>query len=90
MPLAIALLLIPRALLVVIALSGGWVETAFSDEWILPAFGFFVLPWTTLSWVLAEGPAAGLNPAEVVLIAFGFLFDLYTYGRFQAARDQSL
>lgn len=87
MPLAIALLLIPRILLVTIALTSGWVETAFSGEWILPGFGFFVLPWTTLAWVLSEGPASGLNPAEVVLLAFGFLLDLYTYGRFQAARD---
>lgn len=87
MQLALALILAPRVLLVLIAVTGGWVEGAFSGEWLLPALGFFVLPWTTLAWVLAEGPSAGLNPAELVLIAFGFLLDLYSYGRFQAARD---
>ena len=87
MPLAIALLATPRVLLIALALTGGWVEAAFSGEWLLPVTGFFVLPWTTLSWVIVEGPSSGLNPAEIILIAFGFMFDLYSYGRFQAVRD---
>lgn len=90
MQIAIALILLPRVLLVLLVLSGDWVQAAFSDVWILPGFGFFVLPWTTLAWVLSEGPSAGLNPAELIMIVFGFLLDLYSYGRLQAAREGSV
>ena len=90
MSVALALLAAPRIALIALAFSTRWIQVSFSDEWLLPLSGLLVLPWTTLAWVLVEGPSRGLSPSEFVLLAFAFLMDLYSYGRFQAFRGRQV
>lgn len=84
--LVIFALLSPRLALAFIFFFSDWIAVAFDGGWFLPVLGFFVLPWTTLAWVVTEGASPGLSPMEVVFIAFAFLLDLYSYGKSQAVR----
>jgi hypothetical protein len=79
-------LLSPRLALVFILIFSNLIGTAFDGGWFLPLLGFFVLPWTTLAWVLTEGISPGISPMDIVFIAFAFLLDLYSYGKSQAVR----
>ena len=57
-----------------IAWPARW-EVAF-DGWLVPLLGFFLAPWTTLSWVLC-GPG-GIEGFDVVLVVMAVLADLLT------------
>jgi len=57
-----------------IAWPARW-EIAF-DGWVVPLLGFFLAPWTTLSWVLC-GPG-GIEGFDVVLVVLAVLADLVT------------
>ena len=57
-----------------IAWPARW-EVAF-DGWVVPLLGFFLAPWTTLSWVLC-GPG-GIEGFDVFLVALAILADLLT------------
>ena len=48
----------PRIALLAIWLFGDRVDFAF-DSWIWPLLGLFLLPWTTLMYVLVWGPRWG-------------------------------
>jgi hypothetical protein len=75
---AVALLIGPRAgLFVWWLLDPGRFSSAF-DTFILPLLGFFLLPWTTLAYLLVfPGGVAGL---DWVWIIIGLFFDLSSYG----------
>ena len=46
--------------------------------WIWPALGIFVLPWTTLMYVIVA--PAGLTGFDWLWVAIGLLADLSSYG----------
>jgi len=62
----------------------GRVRAAF-DNVLLPLLGVVFLPWTTLAYVIAYGPA-GLTGADWVWIALGLILDLATYSGGAARR----
>lgn len=82
-------LLSPRLALAFIFIFSDWMSVAFDGGWFLPLLGFFVLPWTTLAWVLTEGASPGVTPVDIVFLAFAFLLDLYSYGKSQAVRESN-
>lgn len=66
----------PRVGLLLIWFFSTWIQQAFNGEWILPVLGWFLLPYTTLSYVMLHlwlGEVTGFTWAFVVL---AFLLDI--------------
>ena len=74
--LALIALISPRFALVLIAIFDDRIVPAFDDSVVLPILGFFLLPWTTLLYVLAWTPHGGVSTIGWVFVAFGVLLDL--------------
>lgn len=56
-------------------------STAFAlafDQWFIPVLGFFLLPWTTLMYVLVA--PGGVGGFDYALIGLGVILDLGSYG----------
>lgn len=85
---ALAALISPRLAIVLLALFTDLVRDSFDGEWFLPLLGFFVLPWTTLAWAVIIGLTDEVTPFAILLVAFAFFVDLYSYGKSQAVRAQ--
>jgi hypothetical protein len=75
----------PRVALLVWWIFGDKVDLAF-DTWIWPLLGLFFLPWTTLAYVLVWSPG-GVDGAEWIVVALGFVLDVLTYSG-RAARNR--
>ena len=67
----------PRIALLLVWIFGDRVDLAF-DSWIWPLLGLFLLPWTTLMYVLVWG-IGGVEGADWILIALGVFLDIATY-----------
>lgn len=83
MPCFVALfaLISPRLALFFILIFSNWVGRAF-DGWILPVLGFFLLPWTTLAYVVMyriEPP--GVDGFDWFIVVLAFLVDLASYAK---------
>jgi hypothetical protein len=83
MPCLIALLALisPRLALFFIWILSNLLGRAF-DSWIVPVLGFFLLPWTTLAYVVMWD--AGTNRVtgfEWFIVGVAFLVDLGAYDR---------
>ena len=70
----------------------GNIWRAFSS-WVIPLFGFFLLPWTTLAYAAFWdwGPGHHVAGFEWFFVILGFLIDLSSYagGRRAQARQTS-
>jgi hypothetical protein len=79
-------LLSPRLAIVGVWLFSNILSRAF-DGSLLPFIGFFILPWTTLSyalmWDLGTHEVAGF---EWFVVAFAFLVDIGVYGGSESGR----
>jgi len=77
----------PRlALFFILLFSGGWVGDAF-DGWVLPVLGFFLLPWTTLAYIVMWQIPPGVNGFEWFIVALAFFVDLLSYAKSSDARQ---
>ena len=80
-------LISPRLALFIVWLFTNWLGRAY-DSWILPVLGFFLLPWTTLTyaamWVLGTN---GVNGIEIFFVILAFLADLSSH--FEGSRYRS-
>lgn len=88
MPCFVALfaLISPRLALFFILIFSNWVGRAF-DGWILPVLGFFLLPWTTLAYVVMyriEPP--GVDGFDWFIVVLAFLVDLASYAKSSQAK----
>ena len=83
---ALLALISPRLALVAIWLFSDLLSRAF-DSWILPLLGFFVLPWTTLTyavmWSIGSNRVSGF---EWFIVVLAFLVDLGSYFNGQRSR----
>lgn len=89
MPCLIALiaLLSPRLALFFILLFSNMIDRAF-DGWIVPVLGFFLLPWTTLAYVVMyDVGTREVSGFEWFIVVLAFLVDLASYFGGQRARD---
>jgi len=90
MPCLIALfaLLSPRLAIIFVAIFSDMLTRAF-DSWFLPFIGFFILPWTTLSYaVMWDVGTRDVTGFEWFVVGFAFLLDLGSwFGGSRARRD---
>ena len=75
--LALLALISPRLVLFLLWLFDDVISRAY-DGWIVPLIGFFVLPWTTLSYVAFWDWGSGrhVTGVEWFFVAFAFALDL--------------
>jgi hypothetical protein len=66
----------PRVALVLTWIFTSRVDIAFEGGVLLPLLGLIVLPYTTLFYVLAYAPIAGVSAIGWFFVALGFLLDL--------------
>lgn len=73
-------LISPRLALLGLWLFGDLLGRAY-DSWVLPVLGFFLLPWTTLSYAAFYDWGAGREVAgfEWFLVVFAFVVDLASH-----------
>jgi hypothetical protein len=77
----------PRIALLFVWIFGDRVEHAF-DSWVWPLLGLLFLPWTTLAYVFAWGPADGVSGWGWVLVGVGIALDIATYSSRAVRRGQ--
>ena len=75
----------PRLALFFILLFSDWVGQAF-DGWFLPVLGFFLLPWTTLAYIVMWEITPGVEGFEWFVVVFAFFVDLMSYAKTSGAR----
>ncbi len=78
----------PRLALVLMAIFNDRLSAAF-DGITIPLLGFFLLPWTTLTYALAWAPVGGVSAIGWVFVGFGFLLDLGAWGAGPFARGRA-
>jgi hypothetical protein len=80
-------LISPRLVLVVLWLVSDVLSRAF-DSWVIPLLGFFLLPWTTLSYVAFWDWGSGRHVVgfEWFFVALAFVIDLASYGQGRRAQ----
>lgn len=80
-------LISPRLALFVTLIFSDWVGQAF-DGWVVPVLGFFLLPWTTLAYiVMYEVGPRGVDGFEWLIVIFAFVVDLMSYVKSSQARQ---
>ena len=79
--LALLALISPRLVLFLLALFSDVLSRAF-DSWVIPLLGFFLLPWTTLSYAAFWDWGSGreVTGVEWFFVILAFLIDLGSYG----------
>ena len=85
--LALLALISPRLVLFLLWIFGDLLSRAF-DSWIIPFLGFFLLPWTTLSYAAFYDWGSGrhVTGIEWFFVALAFLVDIGAYDRGRRAR----
>jgi len=85
--LALLALISPRLVLFLLWIFGDLLSRAF-DSWVIPLLGFFLLPWTTLTYAAFWDWGAGhhVTGFEWFFVILAFLIDLGSYGQGRRAR----
>jgi hypothetical protein len=89
--LALLALISPRLVLFLLWLFSNVLSRAF-DSWIIPLLGFFLLPWTTLTYAAFWdwGTGRHVTGFEWFFVILAFVIDLGSYGvgrRAQSSRS---
>jgi hypothetical protein len=72
-------MVIPRGAILLFWIFSDLLGDAFSG-WVLPALGFLLLPWTTMTYALFWGVGSNeLQGIEWLPVAFALLLDLATW-----------
>ena len=86
--LALLALISPRLVLFLLWIFSDVLSRAFGS-WIVPLLGFFVLPWTTLTYAAFWDWGAGHQVIgfEWFFVILAFVIDLGSYAQGRAARS---
>jgi hypothetical protein len=86
--LALLALISPRLVLFLLWLFSSVLSRAF-DSWVIPLLGFFLLPWTTLTYVAFWDWGAGtrVTGIEWFFVVLAFLVDLGAHDGGRRARS---
>jgi hypothetical protein len=81
-------LISPRLAIILLWLFSDILSRAF-DSWLLPFIGFFLLPWTTLSYAAFWdwGPGREVTGFEWFFVGLAFVIDLGAYFGGRSAYD---
>jgi CDP-diglyceride synthetase len=77
--LVLAVLAIPRTVMVVLWLFSDYLSQAYGT-WVWPLLGFFFLPTTTLAYAVAQNRYDGVQGIGLLLVVLGVLVDLGALG----------
>jgi hypothetical protein len=69
----------PRLALALMALFNDEITKAFDGSWVIPLIGWFLLPYTTLIYVLISWWQGGVEGFMWFFVILGFLTDLGSY-----------
>jgi hypothetical protein len=85
--LALLALISPRLVLILLWIFSDVLSRAFSS-WIIPLLGFFLLPWTTLTYAAFWDWGAGRHVVgfEWFFVALAVFIDLGSYAQGRRAR----
>lgn len=78
-------LISPRLALFALLLFSDLIGDAF-DSWIVPVLGFFLLPWTTLAYVVMWWASDGNLGFEWFIVVLAFVVDIGAYAKSGDAR----
>jgi hypothetical protein len=85
--LALLALISPRLVLFLLWIFDDVLGAAY-DSWIVPLLGFFLLPWTTLTYAAFWDWGSGqhVTGVEWFFVILAFVFDLGSYDRGRRVR----
>lgn len=69
----------PRLALALMALFNDEITKAFDGSWVIPLIGWFLLPYTTLAYVLLAWWTGDVAGFDWFLVAFAFVLDIGSY-----------
>lgn len=69
----------PRLALFLMAIFNNEITRAFNGSWIIPLIGWFLLPYTTLAYVLVHWYTGDVTGFSWFFVALGFVLDLGSY-----------
>ncbi len=70
----------PRLALFLMAIFNDEITKAFDGSWVIPLIGWFLLPYTTLTYVLLSWWQGGVTGFLWFFVVLAFLADLASYG----------
>jgi hypothetical protein len=87
---ALLALISPRLVIFLMWIFGDLLGRAF-DSWIVPFLGFFLLPWTTMTYALFWSSGRHVFGIEWFFVVLAFLIDLGSlFGGRRAAAARSV
>jgi hypothetical protein len=69
----------PRLTLALMALFNDEITKAFDGSWVIPLIGWFLVPYTTLTYVLFSWWTGDVSGFDWILVGFAFFLDLGSY-----------
>jgi hypothetical protein len=69
----------PRLTLVLMALFNNEITKAFDGSWIVPLVGWFLLPYSTLTYVLVHWWTGDVVGFDWLFVGLAFVLDLGSY-----------
>ena len=69
----------PRLTLALMALFNNEITKAFDGSWIIPLIGWFLLPYTTLAYVLLAWWTGDVSGFDWFLVGLAFVIDIGSY-----------
>jgi len=78
----------PRLALALMALFNDEITKAFDGSWMLPLIGWFLLPYTTLAFVLLAWWTGGVSGFDWFLVGLAFVIDLGSHTGGYTKRSQ--
>ena len=87
---ALFALISPRLALILLAILSDVLSRAY-DSWVIPLLGFFLLPWTTLTYAAFWDWGSGRHVAgfEWFFVILAFIIDISSYGQGRRARAEA-
>ncbi len=69
----------PRVALALMALFNDEITKAFDGNWVVPLIGWFLLPYSTLAFVLVHWRTGDVDGFGWLFVALAFVLDLGSY-----------